>query len=102
MTDRREFVGAMLAIFCGVALPPPLRDAIEVIRTGPAGEWIRSSNGVFWTRNPRNTTLDQAVKNTEVFCLRPLAPIPRGARQPVMEGATHFSVPFASDFTPKL
>ena len=32
MTDRREFLGAMLALFAGVVLPEPVREAIYVPR----------------------------------------------------------------------
>ncbi len=32
MTDRREFLGAMLALFCGVALPPMVRESVRVHR----------------------------------------------------------------------
>ena len=89
MTGRREFVGAMLAIFCGVALPLPARDAIEIIRLGPEGSWIRAENGVFWTLG---ITLNQAALDEEVLCLKPSAPIPVGAPLPIMEGATEFSM----------
>lgn len=30
MTDRREFLGVVAAIFCGVTLPEPVRDMIDV------------------------------------------------------------------------
>ncbi len=36
MTDRREFLGAMAALFCGVALPEPVREAI----------WLPHGNGM--------------------------------------------------------
>ena len=32
MTDRREFLGAVAAVFCGVALPEPVREVIYVSR----------------------------------------------------------------------
>lgn len=31
MTDRREFVGAMLALFTGLAVPRPAREVIQVV-----------------------------------------------------------------------
>lgn len=46
--QRRDFLGAMLAIFCGVALPDTRRDAVQWIRTD-AGVWaIEHREGRSW------------------------------------------------------
>jgi len=51
--ERREFVGSMLALFTGVAMPEPVRELIVV-----PGEIDR----VFWT----DAVMEDVLK--EVFC----------------------------------
>lgn len=49
--ERREFMGAALALFCGVALPAPVIELIRVAPIVPAPfvepDWMRAAMGKF-------------------------------------------------------
>lgn len=56
--ERRDFVGSMLAIFCGVAMPEPLIEAVRLIQPITL---VKVPGEVQWTDE-----IDQMLK--EIYC----------------------------------
>lgn len=48
MMDRREVVGSMLAIFCGIAAPEPVRDALWTPRPPDMRHFFAIPPGIHW------------------------------------------------------
>lgn len=56
--ERRDFVGAMLAVFCGVAMPEPLIEAVRLIQPITL---VKVPGEVTWTDD-----IDKMLK--EIYC----------------------------------